>query len=92
MITVQHSAKDDRIYFKQALSLQSAGYEVSIVHASQDGLLKDMSGNHVDEGEDEFGVRHLIVKEPEDLKSKIAKKVFKVGAIEDGKVGERRLV
>ncbi len=77
MITVQHSAKDDRIYFKQARSLQKAGFEISIVHASSDGLLKDMSGNHVDVGKDEFGVSHHAVKEPEDLKSKLAKKVFK---------------
>jgi glycosyltransferase involved in cell wall biosynthesis len=77
MITVQHSAKDDRIYFKQALSLHAAGFELSIVHGSQDGQLKDMSGNLVEEGKDKFGVHHLAVKEPEDLKSKLAKKVFK---------------
>jgi len=77
MVTVQHSAKDDRIYFKQALSLQAAGFEVSIVHSSVDGLLKDMSGNPVELGRDAFGVQHCLVKEPEDLKNKLAKKIFK---------------
>ena len=77
MITVQHSAKDDRIYFKQAMALREAGFDVSIVHASQDGLLRDMSGNPVETGMDQLGIEHLVVKEPQSTIGRLAKKLYK---------------
>ena len=46
MITSLHSPKDDRIFFKQAKSLQNNGFEVSILClADENGKMKDMSGN-----------------------------------------------
>ena len=46
MITSLHSPKDDRIFFKQAKSLQNNGFDVSILCLADDnGKFKDMSGN-----------------------------------------------
>ena len=46
MITSLHSPKDDRIFFKEALSLKEKGFDVSILCLTEeDGLLRDMSGN-----------------------------------------------
>ena len=45
MIALQHSAKDDRIFYKEALSLKNNGYEVRyLLLADKDGYIKDMSG------------------------------------------------
>ena len=46
MITSLHSPKDDRIFFKEALSLKEKGFDVSILCLTEeDGFLRDMSGN-----------------------------------------------
>jgi len=46
MLTSLHSAKDDRIFFKEALSLKNKGFDVSILClADGDGFIKDMAGN-----------------------------------------------
>ncbi|MBC8267082.1 MAG: glycosyltransferase [Flavobacteriales bacterium] len=46
MITSLHSPKDDRIFFKQAISLKNFGFQVSILClADENGKMKDMSGN-----------------------------------------------
>ena len=46
MITSLHSPKDDRIFIKEALSLNEKGFDVSILCLTEeDGFLRDMSGN-----------------------------------------------
>ena len=46
MLTSLHSAKDDRIFFKEALSLKNKGFDVSILClADGNGFIKDMAGN-----------------------------------------------
>ena len=46
MLTSLHSAKDDRIFFKEALSLKDKGFDVSILClADGNGFIKDMAGN-----------------------------------------------
>ncbi|MEE2700163.1 MAG: glycosyltransferase [Bacteroidota bacterium] len=50
MITSLHSPQDDRVFFKEALSLKSNGFDVSILClADENGFLKDMSGNLLNE-------------------------------------------
>jgi glycosyltransferase involved in cell wall biosynthesis len=77
MITVQHSAKDDRIYFKQGKALSASGYPVSIVHGSSADTLKDMSGLRVKEGPDELGINHWRVAEPKSWFAQQLKKVYR---------------
>ena len=46
MIISLHSPKDDRIFFKEAMSLKKRGFEVSILCLTdENGQIKDMSGN-----------------------------------------------
>ena len=46
MMTFLHSPKDDRIFFKESISLKNKGFDVSILClADENGFLKDMSGN-----------------------------------------------
>ena len=46
MIISLHSPKDDRIFFKEAVSLKKRGFEVSILCLTdENGQIKDMSGN-----------------------------------------------
>ena len=46
MIISLHSPKDDRIFFKEAISLKKRGFEVSILCLTdENGQIKDMSGN-----------------------------------------------
>lgn len=46
MITSLHSPKDDRIFFKEALSLKNKGFELSVLCLTdENGFLKDMSAN-----------------------------------------------
>ena len=77
MVTVQHASKDDRIYFKQAMSLRNAGYEVSILTANEIGVAMDMSGHAFPEGKDEHGINHLCVSEPEGFIQRSLKKAFR---------------
>lgn len=75
MVSVQHAAKDDRIYFKQSLSLKWAGYQVSIVSSGSDGPT-DMGGKVFPAGMDDRGVQHHFVQRPKDIWSRFQKKVF----------------
>ena len=46
MITSLHSPKDDRIFFKETLSLKNKGFQVGVLClADENGFLKDISGN-----------------------------------------------
>lgn len=48
MVTTDHSPMDDRIYFKEALSLKASGNEVSIVcGADPKGVIRDLGGMEV---------------------------------------------
>ena len=48
MITTGHSALDDRIFYKEALSLRRAGFEVVLIAPlNADGFLTDMGGNPI---------------------------------------------
>jgi glycosyltransferase involved in cell wall biosynthesis len=77
MVTVQHSSKDDRIYFKQARSLRKVGYEVSILSSNADGLPVDMAGIPISVGPDEYGIEHHCVKEPRRLIHRVMKRFYK---------------
>lgn len=76
MIAVQHSSMDDRIYFKQALSLRQRGYDVSIITANEEGNPLDMSGNQISNGEDERGIVHYCVQEPKDMIGRNLKRLY----------------
>jgi len=75
MITVQHSAKDDRIYFKQARSLAKAGFNVHIVSVSAEGIPKDMAKHDVP-SEDELGISFPCLKESKSPIQRYLKKIY----------------
>ena len=75
MIAVQHSAKDDRIYFKQARSLAQAGFELHILTANDRGIPCDMSGKTAI-SPDELGIHFHCIKTPNDFFNKALKKLF----------------
>ena len=46
MLAVQHCAKDDRIFYKEALSLKKHGFDVYYIHGAEpDGSIVDLGGN-----------------------------------------------
>lgn len=47
MITTDHSPFDDRIFYKEALSLKNAGYEVSVIGRTSSNLHKSVHGIEV---------------------------------------------
>lgn len=52
IITTDHSALDDRIFYKEARSLHRAGYDVTLIAPlDQDGFLTDMGGKPIAKGE-----------------------------------------
>jgi glycosyltransferase involved in cell wall biosynthesis len=52
MLTTGHSALDDRIFYKESMSLQRAGYEVTLLAPVNDeGFLVDMGSNNLVAGE-----------------------------------------
>ena len=77
MVAVQHSAMDDRIYFKEARSLTTAGFEVHILTASHDGIPKDMTGKSIPETDD-LGIKFHAVSLPSSFLSKALKR-FSLG-------------
>jgi len=67
MITSLHSPKDDRIFYKQAKSLQNNGFEVSILClADENGKIKDMSGKVINANNEEEnicdGIKIICIK------------------------------
>lgn len=48
ILTTDHSALDDRIFYKEAQGLHKAGYEVTLIAPlNQDGFLTDMGKKHI---------------------------------------------
>ena len=79
MITSLHSPKDDRIFFKQAKSLQNNGFEVSILClADENGKMKDMSGKVINANNEEEiicdGIQIICIKKQSALFQKILHK------------------
>ena len=79
MITSLHSPKDDRIFFKQAKSLQNNGFEVSILCLSdENGKIKDMSGKVINANNEEEiicdGIQIICIKKQSALFQKILHK------------------
>lgn len=83
MLSIQHSPLDDRIFFKEALSLKQAGFEVSqIVCASENGAVYDMGNSNILNPELnlklEFeGIKTYAIKRPNTITDKLLYKVFK---------------
>ncbi len=80
MITSLHSPKDDRIFFKQAKSLQNNGFEVSILClADENGKMKDMSGKVINANNEEEinydGIQLIGVKKKKGFFEKILYKL-----------------
>lgn len=81
MIAVQHSAKDDRIFYKEARSLKNEGYKVScLILTDIDGNLKDMSGNILNKNNEESieieGIEMTRILPPLSKKDIFLKKIF----------------
>ena len=81
MLAVMHSAKDDRIFFKEGRSLLRHGYEVVFVHGvNSKGEIQDMSGNILNgNGKSEIitdGIKNIGVPEPKGFFQKLLKKIF----------------
>ena len=52
MLTTDHAALSSRIFYKEARSLQQAGYDVTLLAPRNDeGFLLDMGGNKIASGE-----------------------------------------
>jgi glycosyltransferase involved in cell wall biosynthesis len=83
MISVNHSPLDDRIFFKEARTLQRAGHELSMIcRADENGILFDMGNviklNKSGQTEMEFeGIRTYAIKSPFSKIDKTLKKFFK---------------
>jgi len=81
MLAVAHSAKDDRIFFKESKALHKAGYEViNMITSSFKGEIKDMSGEILNpNGEEEIeidGIKIIGIPEEISFTEKILKKAF----------------
>ncbi|QNL21344.1 glycosyltransferase [Hyphobacterium sp. CCMP332] len=81
MLSTGHSVKDDRIFFKEALSLQSAGYEVNMLFlVNSDGFARDMSGKILNpDGHHDFyinDIRVILVKRKSNILDKYLNKIF----------------
>ncbi len=81
MLSIGHSIKDDRIFFKEARSLAKAGYDVQLLFlVASDGFARDMSGKVLNPGkENQFqieGIKVLTVKRSSSFIDKYFKKVF----------------
>jgi glycosyltransferase involved in cell wall biosynthesis len=81
MIALQHRAKDDRIFYKEALSLKKNGFAVSyLLLTDEEGYIKDMSGVILNEkGENNFfldGVKIIGIKPPSSFITSMLNKIF----------------
>lgn len=82
MITSLHSPKDDRIFFKEAMSLKTRGFEVSILCvADENGKIKDMSGEVINTNNEEEiicdGIQIICIKKQSVLSQKILHRLGK---------------
>ena len=82
MISVAHTAKDDRIFFKESLSLQKAGFEViNMVGTNSQGEIKDMSGEVLNSKEESCvdieGIKTIGIPEINGTKERLLKKAFR---------------
>lgn len=81
MLTVDHSPLDDRIFYKEALSLKKAGHQVSIVcTANADGKIADMGGQSINQGKglqfEVNGIQIYGVVRPDSFTQKLLHKFF----------------
>ena len=83
MISVNHSPLDDRIFYKEAKTLQNAGHELTMIcRADENGILFDMGNtiklNKPGQSEIEFeGIPTYAIKSPFTKLDKTLKKFFK---------------
>ena len=83
MISVNHSPLDDRIFYKEAKTLQNAGHEISMIcRADENGILFDMGNtiklNKPNQSELAFeGIQTYAIKSPFTKIDKTLKKFFK---------------
>ncbi|MEM7163027.1 MAG: glycosyltransferase [Bacteroidota bacterium] len=82
MLAVAHSAKDDRIFFKESLSLHNAGFEViNLIGTNPNGQILDMSGEVLNpNGEKEVfleGIKTIGIAEEKGKTQSLLKKVFR---------------
>lgn len=83
MISVNHSPLDDRIFYKEALTLQKAGHEVSMIcRADQNGVMFDMGNTIALNSKDTEmvtfqGIHTYPIKSPSSVLDKLLKKVFR---------------
>lgn len=83
MISVNHSPLDDRIFYKEALSLKDAGHELSMIcRADENGIMYDMGNTKAlnDTGVEAIffqGIPAYPIKSPQSFSNRILKKIFK---------------
>lgn len=83
MISVNHSPLDDRIFYKEAKTLQNAGHELSMIcRADENGVMFDMGNtiklNTSEQTELDFdGIKTYPIKSPFTKLDKTLKKFFK---------------
>ena len=80
MIALQHSINDDRIFYKEALSLVNNGYDVSyLLLTDKNGRVKEMDGNEVNaKKESSFfyqGIKIIAINPPVNFDA-FLKKIF----------------
>lgn len=72
MLTTGHSALDDRIFYKECMSLQQAGYEVTLLAPlNEEGFLVDMGNNNL--ATDEITVQDIKIIGFNKIKSRFRK-------------------
>lgn len=81
MIVLQHSAKDDRIFYKEAISLKNNGYQVSyLLLTDKSGYIRDMSGKILNSNKENVicidGIKIIGFRPPTDMLNSLLKKVF----------------
>lgn len=83
MISVNHSPLDDRIFYKEAMTLKSAGHTLSMIcRADADGIMFDMGNksslNTITQKEIVFnGIQAYPIASPSGTVNTVLKKIFK---------------